>query len=68
MPLFEFRCRECDHRFEDIFRDVGETGEAECPECGSRDVERLQSGFASPGVSRKDSSASSGCASRGGFR
>ncbi len=43
MPLLEFRCVECHHRFEDLVRSVDE---ANCLECGSRRVERLLSAFA----------------------
>ena len=31
MPLYEFKCRACGHRFEELVR-LGET--PECPKCG----------------------------------
>ncbi|MBM4014171.1 MAG: zinc ribbon domain-containing protein [Planctomycetes bacterium] len=43
MPLLEFRCGECEHRFEDLVRSAAE---AACLRCGSRRVERLLSAFA----------------------
>lgn len=49
MPIFEFRCRDCDARFEELVGShVGTTIEdVRCPECGSADLERLEaSGFA----------------------
>lgn len=45
MPLYDFRCHSCQTRFE------GRTGPDEvapCPECGSRETERLVSAFAGP--------------------
>ena len=43
MPLFDFACRRCGHRFEDLVR-RGETGR--CPKCEGSDLERLPSTFA----------------------
>ena len=43
MPLYDFRCRACDHEFETLVR----TGDnPSCPECRSTDLERLLSTFA----------------------
>jgi putative FmdB family regulatory protein len=43
MPLFEFRCRDCDREFELLVR----SGTVpECPSCGSGSLERLLSMFA----------------------
>jgi putative FmdB family regulatory protein len=50
VPLFEFRCRACDARFEELVGShVGTALEdVSCPACGSRDLERLEAaGFAS---------------------
>jgi putative FmdB family regulatory protein len=46
MPLYDFKCRACGHRFEELVR-LGET--AECPKCHDAASERLFS--ASAGVS-----------------
>jgi putative FmdB family regulatory protein len=43
MPLFEFACRECGHRFETL---VLGTRVATCPACGSTMLEKLVSAFA----------------------
>ena len=43
MPLREFACRRCGHRYEDLVR--GEE-RSHCPSCESGDVERLLSSFA----------------------
>ena len=46
MPLYDFKCRGCGRRFEELVR-VGET--PECPACHAKDPERLFS--ASAGIS-----------------
>jgi putative FmdB family regulatory protein len=43
MPIFEYRCGECDHRFEELVR--GETT-VRCPACGSEKAEKQLSLFA----------------------
>jgi putative FmdB family regulatory protein len=45
MPLYDFRCRACQTRFE---ARTPADGIARCPECGSEDAERLLSPFAGP--------------------
>ena len=49
MPVFEFRCRACNARFEELVGShIGKGVEdVVCPECGSADLERQDaSGFA----------------------
>jgi putative FmdB family regulatory protein len=45
VPIYEFECRGCGHRFEELVRSSGgtELEDVPCPECGSTDVERLLS-------------------------
>jgi putative FmdB family regulatory protein len=50
MPLYEFKCRACSHRFEELVR-LGEV--PECPKCRYASPERLFS--ASAGVSTERS-------------
>lgn len=50
MPLYEFKCRACGHRFEELVR-LGEV--PECPKCRDAAPERLFS--ASAGVSTERS-------------
>jgi putative FmdB family regulatory protein len=47
MPIYEFDCRACEARFEELVR-VG--GSAACPMCGSEDVERRFSPISEPRV------------------
>lgn len=69
LPIYEFRCRSCDFRFEAL-RPMGDTGEnLDCPSCGALAPEKLLSVFAAStpqgGGHTKGSSAAS-CGS--GFR
>ena len=50
MPLYEFKCRACGHRFDELVR-LGET--PVCPKCGHEAPERLFS--ATAGVSTERS-------------
>jgi putative FmdB family regulatory protein len=45
VPIYEFECRDCGHRFEELVGShVGtEADDVACPECGSAEVERLLS-------------------------
>jgi len=46
MPLYEYRCPECGHRFE-ILQRMGEGAEGlTCPTCGAGKVEKQFSTFA----------------------
>jgi putative FmdB family regulatory protein len=45
MPIYEYACRACGHRFEHLLLPAARTDPA-CPECESCDLERLMSGFA----------------------
>ena len=43
MPLYEYRCRDCDRRFE-VFVSGGSP--IECPDCHGEDLQKLLSAFA----------------------
>jgi putative FmdB family regulatory protein len=43
MPIFEYVCKQCDHRFETI---VNASTRVECPACASRRLEKQLSVFA----------------------
>ena len=45
MPIYEYRCKACDHEFEALIL-PHQPMDAECPECHSKDLEKLLSGFA----------------------
>lgn len=53
MALYEYKCADCEERF-DVMRPMSESDvPAECPECGSGGAQRVISNFASitPGAS-----------------
>jgi len=60
MPIYEYACATCHHRFE-ILQRLGETGDGlTCPTCGHEPVTKQFSTFA--GVSgAKGASADAGC-------
>ena len=45
MPIYDYRCGGCQHEFEALVRS---DDEAICPECGSRQLEKLVSRPAPP--------------------
>jgi putative FmdB family regulatory protein len=49
MPLYEYRCRTCGKQFEMLRRMQDADAELQCPECWSKEVERLISTFAMGG-------------------
>lgn len=50
MPIYEFQCRKCGWRHEKLCK-MQETGkDIPCPHCGEKELERLISGFACPGI------------------
>ena len=48
MPIYEFECRKCNKRFGTLVASHARMGEARCKACGSAELERLWSRFASP--------------------
>lgn len=66
MPMFEYVCRACGERFEEIrSRDLEQPAPV-CPACGSEQVIKLFSSFASPSTGSSAGSAASGSPSCGG--
>jgi putative FmdB family regulatory protein len=47
VPLYEYRCAECEHEFETLVP-AGRADQATCPSCGTDEVRRLLSLFAAP--------------------
>jgi putative FmdB family regulatory protein len=67
MPIYEYRCRECENRFE-ILQRLGQGAEGlECPRCGAQHLEKQFSTFASAaGESGRGTASAPGCGP-GGF-
>jgi len=69
MPIYEFKCKNCQAVFEMFMKQSDEMDDLKCPICGFKDVEKIFSGF-SVGVGRSSaSSCQAGCKSpnKGGF-
>ena len=45
MPIFEYKCNSCGSVSEFLEKAVGKANQ-ECPKCGSKDMQKLISGFA----------------------
>ncbi|WP_166511309.1 FmdB family zinc ribbon protein [Desulfallas thermosapovorans] len=49
MPIYEFRCHKCGHRFEKLCS-MGESGaNIQCPACSAPAPQRVMSGFCKKG-------------------
>lgn len=46
MPIFEYKCRKCSFEFEALVRNADSLPEEGCPECGSKELQKLLSTFA----------------------
>jgi putative FmdB family regulatory protein len=56
MPIYEYKCHDCDSDFDLLVMRRDEADSQTCPNCGSKQVRRKLSAFSSPGVSRGGSS------------
>ncbi|MFV1957503.1 MAG: zinc ribbon domain-containing protein [bacterium] len=69
MPIYEFRCRKCGHKFETL-ASMNEDGSGlKCPECGKPKPEKLLSIFSSTGTDSPAAGGGGGCghSHSGGF-
>ena len=57
MPIYEYTCKSCKARFEQLVRNMSEQTEAKCPECGSTATVRSLSVFAVAADGAKSSSS-----------
>ena len=65
MPIYEYKCRACGHRFE-ILQRLGEGGDGLCcPACGAQPVEKVFSTFAASGGEGARAEAAAGCGAPG---
>ena len=61
MPIYEFRCHKCGHRFEKLCP-MGETGQKlQCPDCSAPGPKRVMSGFCAAGSDGDGGGGGSGC-------
>ncbi len=64
MPIYEYRCKHCEERFEQLVPMRTEHPPVTCPHCGTQEVRKLLSTFAS--VESNRTSSQSNCAPTGG--
>ncbi|HEY5542207.1 MAG TPA: zinc ribbon domain-containing protein [Candidatus Binatia bacterium] len=60
MPIFEYSCRKCNHRFETVVFSARE--KIACPKCHSSALEKQLSVFSFPASVQQASGAAGGCA------
>lgn len=66
MPIYEYQCGKCSHRFE-IIQPMGEKETPPlCPRCGNQRTERLISSFSCGTPKQGATDGGSGCAPRPG--
>ena len=54
MPIKEYECRACSHKFESLLM-LNEPDPATCPKCGKADLKRIMSTFRISGSQKKGS-------------
>ena len=54
MPIYEYTCKSCDAKFEQLVRSMNGQASVKCPECGSSKTARALSVFATVSESSKD--------------
>jgi putative FmdB family regulatory protein len=68
MPIFEFRCKNCNHVYEEfLFSSNNPIDDLQCPSCGEKGPEKLMSAFCSSNSSSSDYSAPVSACGRSGF-
>ena len=67
MPIFEFRCKKCNHKFEElVFSSGTDLTKVTCPQCGEKAAEKLMSACCVGSSGSAASSAPAPCG-RSGF-
>jgi putative FmdB family regulatory protein len=61
MPIFDYKCQACGQVFELLTRSSGEDGSPACPDCGSRNLEKLVS---APVILRNSGNSGKTCCGR----
>lgn len=65
MPIFEYKCKECGHRFEELIGVTEPEGSPLCPKCESEKCEKQFSAFAMNSSSSSGEIAAAPCANNG---
>jgi putative FmdB family regulatory protein len=70
MPIYEYRCKDCETVFETFVSSISDADKVECKKCGRKNVEKQISTFSSKsagGLGNAPAGALSGCSSKSGF-
>ena len=59
MPIYEYNCQDCKSKFEVFVQRLSE--KIVCTNCGSKNIEKLFSSFATGGSSKSETSRGDGC-------
>ena len=52
MPIYEFKCKKCNHVFEEfVFSSGSDSENIICPVCGENSIDKLMSAFSATGTS-----------------
>lgn len=60
MPIFEYKCKQCNAKFEVLHKSSLNQEEVSCPSCNSKESKKLLSSFSASGFSSSDSSCETG--------
>ena len=60
MPIFEYKCKKCNTKFDILHKSSSNLGDVVCPNCQSTENQKLLSTFSSTGFSSPASSCESG--------
>lgn len=63
MPLYEYKCKKCDNKFETLISASKANDPIACPKCGSTETGKLLSTFCASSGSRATSKSS--CSNKG---
>jgi putative FmdB family regulatory protein len=70
MPIYEFKCNECNKQFETLLTSTTKISDVTCPGCQSKNIKKTisASSYRLAGSSSSiPAGALSGCSSKGGF-
>ena len=65
--MYEYHCKTCGNRFEELIRNKTDEDSTACPSCGSFDKEKMLSAFAAGGKGSSAGSFAGASCGSGGF-
>ncbi len=61
MPLFEYKCADCNTKYEVLHKSATNLSDVSCPNCNSKNAKKLLSTFSASVSDSSSSSYSGGC-------